>query len=374
VPEATRTEDTPAKGGVPLARTQSRGPRMSGRRLLSLIGAYQSGGLLVALVALGAFFTTTSTHFLTSNNLKVVLLQVAIVGIVAIPGAMLLLSGYLDLSVGSVAVLAAAIFGEMVKVQHTSVAVGIIVALLVGAAWGTLNGFLIAYLDFSPVVVTLGGFAAARGVSDALTQDVTRSGFGDAFSKLGNGDVLGLPTPAAIFVLLFVVGAYLWYVTPLGRHLTAIGAERVAARSVGVSVKRIPFTTYVASGLAAALAGLVITSELDGASPSIGVGLELEVLTAILLGGVAFSGGRGSLWGVLFGVLFIGVLDNGLVLLNVGPYYVNIAVGAVLLLVAGIDVLYQRLERIPLAVEDEPESGEGPPVTESPAPSKEASA
>src|SRR5262249_28632300 len=95
--------------------------------------------------------------------------------------------------------------------------------------------------------------------------------------------------------------------------------------------------------------GLIFTSELDGASLSIGVGLELQVLTAVLLGGVAFSGGRGSLWGVLFGVLFVGILDNGLILLNVGPYYVNIAVGAVLLGVAGLDVGYQRLERIPLA-------------------------
>src|SRR4051794_3571611 len=106
-------------------RTQQRGPRMSGRRLLSLIGAYQSGGLLVALLALGAFFTTTSEHFLTDTNLKVVLLQVAVVGIVAIPGAMLLLSGYLDLSVGSVAVLAAAVFGEMAKVQDVSIGLSV---------------------------------------------------------------------------------------------------------------------------------------------------------------------------------------------------------------------------------------------------------
>jgi len=323
--------------------------------MLSHIGAYQSGGLFVALIALSAFFTANSARFLTTNNIKVILLQVALVGIVAIPGAMLLLSGYLDLSVGSVAVLAAAVFGEMAKIQHTSVGVAVVLALVVGAAWGALNGGLVAYLRFSPVVVTLGGFAAARGVAQALTENETRTGFGDTFGKLGNSTVLGLPTPAALFILLFAVGVYLWYATPLGRHLTAIGADEVAARSVGVSVKRIPFATYVSSGLAAAVVGLVLTSELDGASPSIGEGLELQVLTAILLGGVAFSGGRGSLWGVLFGVLFIGVLQNGLVLLNVGPYYVNIAVGAVLLVVAGVDVVYQRLERIPLPAPDDPE-------------------
>ena len=112
--------------------------------------------------------------------------------------------------------------------------------------------------------------------------------------------------------------------------MMAIGADKAAARSLGVAVRRIPLVLYVVSGLAAAAGGLIFTSELDGASLSIGIGLELQVLTAILLGGVAFTGGRGSLWGVLFGVLFVGVLNNGLVLINVGPYYANLAVGAVL--------------------------------------------
>jgi ribose transport system permease protein len=247
--------------------------------------------------------------------------------------------------------------GQMAKAHGAPLGVAIGVAIAAGLAWGALNGFLIAKLGFSPVVVTLGGLAAARGISDALTNDQTRSGFGDTFAWLGNGDVLGLPVPAALFIVLFLVGVYLWYGTPLGRHLTAIGSDRNAARAVGVSVVRIPFVVHIASGLAAAVAGLILASELDGASPSIGSGLEIQVLTAILLGGVAFTGGRGSLWGVLFGVLFIGVLDNGLVLLNVGPYYVNIAVGAVLLLVAGIDVVYRRLELIPAQA---PEAEEEP--------------
>ncbi len=110
---------------------------------------------------------------------------------------------------------------------------------------------------------------------------------------------------------------------------------------------------YVFSGLAAAVGGLILTSELDGASPSIGIGLELQVLTAILLGGVAFAGGRGSLWGVLFGVLFIGALNDGLILLNIGPYVANVAVGAVLFAAAGADAFYQRLERIPVQLPGE---------------------
>ena len=323
------------------------------RQVLSKIGAYQSGGLLVALVALGAIFTALTPDFLTTSNLTVVLLQVAIVGLVAVPGAMLLLAGFLDLSVGSVAVLAAAAFGTLAAVHGVPILPAAVVALLVGAAWGLLNGVLVGVLGFSPVVVTLGGFAAARGLAQAVTGNKTRGNFGDAFSVLGNDTVLGVPVPALIFVGAFLVGAYLWYETPLGRHLTAIGADAGAARSLGVAVRRLPCLVYVASGGAAAFGGLILTSELDGASPSIGQGLELQVLTAILLGGVAFTGGRGSLWGVLFGVLFVGVLDNGLILLNVGSYYVDIAVGFVLLVVAGVDVLYRRIERMPASADDE---------------------
>ena len=323
------------------------------RGIAGRIGAYQSGGLLVALILLSLFFGTRSTHFWTSSNLKVILLQVSIVGIVAIPGAMLVLSGYVDLSVGSLAVLAAAVFGDMTKVDHHSVAVGIVVALAATAGWGLMNGFLISYMQFSPIVVTLGGYAGARGAAEAITHDVTQYGYGSAFGVLGNGILFGLPVPGVIFIFAFLAGAYVWYVMPTGRHMTAVGSDKAAARALGVPVRRIPFVLYIFSGFAAGTGGLIITSELDGASLSIGVGLELQVLTAILLGGVAFSGGRGSLWGVLFGVFFVGVLDNGLILMNVGPYYANLAVGIVLVLAAGADAFYQRLERMPVRVDEQ---------------------
>ena len=223
----------------------------------------------------------------------------------------------------------------------------------VGLGWGLMNGVLISYLDFSPIIVTLGGFAGARGVAEAITHDTTQFGFGSKFAWLGNGEVVGIPVPAVIF-LGDVPRRSLRLVRDARRAAHDRDRRRqAAARSLGVGVRRIPLVLYVMSGLAAAAGGLIITSELDGASLSIGVGLELEVLTAILLGGVAFSGGRGSLWGVFFGVLFVGVLDNGLILLNVGPYYANLAVGAVLIVAAAADAFYQRLERMPVRVEKE---------------------
>jgi len=327
--------------------------RRSGLRtnyvVLHRLSAAQGGGLFVALLALSTYFTFANSHFLTRSNLLVVLLQVSVLGIVAVPGAMLLVSGMLDLSVGSLAGLAAACMGIFDKVWGWPLALSIAGALAVGALWGLMNGVLVAYLRFSPVIVTLGGYAGAAGLAQTITSDQTRYGFGSTFAVLGNGQVDGIPVPVVIFVVVFLFGAYCWYESPVGRHLIGIGANRDAAEAVGVATRRLPCIIYVLSGTAAAAGGLILTSQLDSASVQIGVGLELQVLTAILLGGVAFSGGRGSLWGTLAGILFIGVLYNGLTLINVGPYVADLAVGAALVMAAGLDVLYQRIERMPMA-------------------------
>jgi ribose/xylose/arabinose/galactoside ABC-type transport system permease subunit/ABC-type branched-subunit amino acid transport system ATPase component len=327
-------------GGVPRLR-HTRGS-------LQRLGSAQGGGLFVALILLSLYFSASTDSFFTRSNILVVLEQVSVLGMVAVPGAMLLVSGNLDLSVGSVAGLSAASFGEFDKIFHWPTLLAAIGALAVGALWGTMNGALISYLGFSPVIVTLGGFAGAAGLAQTITSDATRSGFGNAFDNLGDGTLAGIPLPVIIFFAVFLVGAYIWYETRTGRHLIAIGANKDAATALGVESKRLPFVVYVLSGTAAALGGLILTAQLDGASVQIGVGLELQVLTAILLGGVAFNGGRGSLWGTLAGVLFIGVLDDGLILINVGPYVADLAVGAALVVAAALDVLYQRLEKVPV--------------------------
>ncbi len=315
---------------------------------LRRLGAAQGGGLWVALILLSLYFSWSTGSFFTQSNLLVVLEQVSVVGMVAVPGAMLLVSGNLDLSVGSVAGLSAAMFGEFDKIFGWPMLLSFAGALLVGAAWGTMNGVLVSYLGFSPVIVTLGGYAGAAGLAQTITSDTTRSGFGALFGQLGNGTLAGIPVPGVIFVVVFLAGTFVWYETRTGRHLIAIGANKEAATALGVASRRLPCVIYIISGTAAALGGLIVTSQLDGASVQIGVGLELQVLTAILLGGVAFTGGRGSLWGTLAGILFIGVLDDGLILINVGPYVADLAVGAALVVAAALDVLYQRLERMPV--------------------------
>ena len=315
---------------------------------LRRLAAAQGGGLWVALILLSLYFSASTGSFFTQSNLLVVLEQVSVLGMVAVPGAMLLVSGNLDLSVGSVAGLSAAMFGEFDKIFGWPMPLAFVGAIAVGAAWGAMNGILISYLGFSPVIVTLGGYAGAAGLAQTITSDTTRSGFGSAFGQLGNGTLAGVPVPGVIFLVVFLAGAYVWYETATGRHLIAIGANKEAANALGVAARRLPFIIYILSGTAAGLGGLIVTAQLDGASVQIGIGLELQVLTSILLGGVAFTGGRGSLWGTLAGILFIGVLYDGLILINVGPYVADLAVGGALVIAAALDVLYQRLERVPV--------------------------
>lgn len=310
----------------------------------------KQNALFYGVVALVVYFSFASEFFLSGANVEVILLNVAIIGLVAVPGAMLVLAGYVDLSVGSVAVLAAVVFGKLFE-DGSPVGLCFVAALACGVAWGLIQGLLVTYGGLSPIVVTLGGLAGLRGLALWLSDAFVVQGFGEPMTSLGNGKLIGIPVPVVIFFVAFAVGAYLWYGTPVGRHLTAIGADDRAAHSLGIATKRLPLLIYVASGLAGALGGLILLSQLDASSLSIGDGLEISVLTAILLGGVSFVGGRGSLFGVFMGVLFIGIIQNGLLLIDVSAYLVAVVIGVALLIAAGLDVLYKRLDRFTEAEE-----------------------
>lgn len=305
----------------------------------------QRNGLFFALLIMIAVLALVNPRFLTRGNLTVILLQLAVVGIIAVPGAMLVLTGNVDLAVGSIMVMSSITFGALMA-NDAGLAWSLAGAIGIAALWGVITGFSVAYIGMSPIIVTLGGLAGARGVAQLISGGTTQFGFGEAFRWLGNGKWLDTPIPVWLLMIAFVIGAVIWHAQPLGRHMMSIGADKASAASMGVSVNRVPFVLYIASAVAAALGGLIVTSQLDGASLSIGQGMELNVLTAILLGGVSFTGGRGSLFGVFLGVLFIGVLSNGLILVNVSPFWKEAVVGAALFLAAALDVAYQRLDRV----------------------------
>jgi ribose transport system permease protein len=292
------------------------------------------------LVVMIVFFSVTSEFFLQADNLLNVLTAISVTGVLAIPGTMLLVSGQVDLSVGSGAAFAGVTFA-VVSASH-GIAVGVLAAVLVGFAAGAVNGFLVTVVGINSLITTLGTLAVLRGGARLLTDGQTASVSG--FSWLGTArPFLNIPLPVIIFVVLAIAAGLVMRYTVFGRSLYAIGANPVAARLVGIRIGLILFVTFVLSGLAMSLGGLILTSQLSAASTNAGLGLELTVITAIVLGGASLSGGRGSIMGTVVGLLIIGVMNNGLVLLNVNSFWQDVARGVLLILAVSFDQLRQRI-------------------------------
>ncbi|WP_146340057.1 ABC transporter permease [Nesterenkonia sp. NBAIMH1] len=297
----------------------------------------------VATVLLMVYFTLNTASFLTVANLLTVITQNAPLFIISMAFAMLLMAGYVDLSVGSTMAVAgvtgAIAFGPLGFLG------GSLVAITVGAAVGLINGTLIGYLSISPIVVTLGMLAAGRGTAMALAPDPL-FGFGEGAQAFGSGDFLGISYIAWVAIGVAAICIFIMGTTAVGKHVLAIGVNKRAAFLTGIKVKTTVFALYIGVGVAAGIAGLVLVTRLDSApAGTLGSGFEVTVLSAVLLGGIPFTGGRGSLWRVLLGVWFIAVLRNGLTLMNVGSEMVNIVSGIVLICAAGLEALRMYLRQ-----------------------------
>jgi ribose/xylose/arabinose/galactoside ABC-type transport system permease subunit len=298
--------------------------------------------LLIGLVVMIAYFASASDLFLSVSNIKDIALSSSVLLIVAVPQAALVIMGYVDLSVGSIVGLAGVTMGLFIVNGHLDPTIAIVIALALGAFCGVLNGFLISYTALSPIIVTLGTLQLFRGITQGLASNPP-SGFGDGVALLGRGLLFGVQIPVWISLVVFGLGAVYLYRMSSGRHVYAIGVNKEAAYLSGIATRRLPLAFYIATGVASALGGVLLAARLDSAPPStLGSGFELDVLTAVLLGGVAFSGGKGTMFGVGIGVLFLGVLRNGMTLTNV-PYWAQaIATGAALVIAAGLDELSQK--------------------------------
>jgi ribose/xylose/arabinose/galactoside ABC-type transport system permease subunit len=299
--------------------------------------------LLLGLLTLAAFFAFQSEHFLSISNFQNIAENVSVLSVVVVASTMLLIAGHIDLSVGSTVGLTATITGLAVADWGWPAAAAIAAAILVGAAVGLINGTLCALAGFNPIIVTLGMLGAVRGFT-LLINNLPIFGLGEPFRTIGAGDAAGVPVLTIFAAAAFVLGAVFLALTPWGRHIYAIGVNPTAAFLSGLSVRKLPLLLYVATGASAGLAGVLFASRLDGVSPGdTGIGLEIDVLTAILLGGVAFAGGRGNLFGVFIAVILLGVLQNGLLLMNVEPFVQLLVQGLALVIAAGLEVVAGRL-------------------------------
>ncbi len=291
----------------------------------------QRFGLALIFILLMLALALLSDRFLTPANLTNILRQTAINGIISAGMTLVILTGGIDLSVGSVLALSVTIGAALMK-QGWPVELSVLAALATGAGLGCINGVLITLARIPPFIATLGMLTMARGLTLMYTQGQPITGFPAAFRWLGTGDIAGIPVPIVLMLLVFVAGGILLYRTRLGMQIYLLGDNPTAARLTGVPVNRLTVLVYTISGFCAALAGLILIARLDSAQPTIGLGYELNAIAAVVVGGASFSGGEGGLVGTLLGALLIETLNNGLNLLNVSSLWEQVVKGVVIAL------------------------------------------
>jgi ribose transport system permease protein len=286
------------------------------------------------------------------DNTLNVLRQISINVCLSLGMTLVILSGGIDLSVGSVLALSGAVAAGLLKnglalpwfnllVQFT-VPGAILAGILVGALLGGINGLSVTWFKLPPFVATLGMLSIARGLTMLWTGGFPVTGLGDTFGRLGTGHALGIPTPVWISALLVVIFIGLTRRTRFGRHLYAVGGNERAAILSGLAVPRIKLMVYALGGALAAVAGLLVTARLDSATPNAGLGYELDSIAAVVIGGTSLSGGRGSIFGTVLGCLIIGILNDGLFLLNVSPFWQQVIKGVVILAAVAMDKMGSR--------------------------------
>ncbi|HEL0548504.1 TPA: ribose ABC transporter permease [Streptococcus equi subsp. zooepidemicus] len=294
---------------------------------------------LIALVGLMIVITIINPSFLTTNNLLNLLLQVTANGFIAFGMTFVILTGGIDLSVGSSLALSSALAAGLIG-GGLPVPVAIVLAICLGGLFGMLNGLLIAYGKLAPFIVTLATMTIFRGATLVYTNgNPVTKGLGDSFlfQFLGQGYIVGIPFPVILMFLVFVILAILLHKTAFGKAVYALGGNEKAAYISGIKLNKVKIIIYTISGMMASLSGLIITSRLSSAQPTAGASYEMDAIAAVVLGGTSLSGGKGRIWGTLIGALIIGVLNNGLNIIGVSAFWQQVVKGIVILIAVLLD-------------------------------------
>lgn len=288
--------------------------------------------ILIAIIAvLLVYFTVEAPYFLTLNNIVNILRQIAELGMVSITISLLLISGNMDLSVGSIIGLSAIVTGILLRSGYPIV-IAVLVGLVVGIIIGLINGLMVGKLGIQAVVVTIGTQVMFRGLCFIITMGRAVSGFQREFAVLGSGSLLGIPISIWTLVVLFTISYLILERSYMGRYIIAIGNNENTARYTGINISRVKIILFIASGFMAALAGIFILSRISSAEATMGTGYELDIITAALIGGVDVTGGRGKLQGSVMGIFILGILRNGFNLMGVSAIYQAIIIGVLLII------------------------------------------
>lgn len=293
-------------------------------------------GPLLGLLLLGIILTILSDRFLSVNNLLNVARQVSINAIISVGMTLVILTGGIDLSVGSILALSGSITAGLMA-GGTTLVVALIAGIAIGSLLGIVNGLLVTKGKIQPFIATMGMMTIARGVTLVYTEGRPITGMEGAFRFLGGGYVVGIPFPVILMAIIFAVAYFVLKKTCFGRYIYAIGGNEEAARLSGIRTDQVIVAVYTLAGFFAGLGGIIMASRLNSAQPTAGMGFELDAIAAVVLGGTSLSGGIGTIGGTLIGALIIGVLDNGLNLLNVSSFYQQVAKGLVILIAVLLD-------------------------------------
>ncbi len=331
----TSTDELNATGDDAAAALSSADRRAD--KLRSAARFFSKYGIYFALILLVSVLAVISPPFFTAANLIDILRQISVIGILAVGQTVVIITAGIDLSVGSILALSAVMAASFAHPGQYPLIVPLIVGLGAGLVCGALNGFLIAKSKLAPFIVTLGMMTAARGMALVYTSGRPVFNLSNAYDTIGTGYLAGIPLPVVIFVMVILGGIFLLHYTRFGRYVYAVGGNELAAKVSGINTEKILIYVYILQGVLAGVAGVVLSSRVMSASPALGEGYELDAIAAAVIGGTSLMGGVGTITGTVVGALIIGVMNNGLDMLNVSSYWQQIVKGAIIVLAVLLD-------------------------------------
>ncbi len=322
------------------AAATAQAPSLGRRFWKSLVTDY---GIFFVVIALFIILTILTDKFLSFSNVMNVLRQISMIAIIAIGAFYTMVGGGIDISLGSMVGFTGIMFAMAVTNWGLPIAVAIIFTIILGGFCGLINGVFVTRVGVPPFIVTLGMMEIARGVTYVITNAYPVQLVDEGVKFIGRGFLFNvIPIPVIIMLVIFVIAHFVAQKTKFGRFVYAVGGNDEAAYLSGIKVKRINTITYVISSALAALSGIILASRLASGQPNAGIGWEFEAITGAVIGGVSINGGKGKIFGVLFGAIVIGLLTNGMTLMNVSSFWQKIIKGIVLVGAVSFDVIKTR--------------------------------